>query len=257
MGVMKYLVASVLVVLGGCNGAKSEAKTAPASEAKTPAAAAAKVPAKALGDAEAKPLAKVQAEQAPEAKAAAPVEPAVAAKGPALELFEGEGGLSGYRTATGEVVIPATYSMANPFVDAVAAVLSDKGWVLIDRTGKVLATPFLFDNGPDEFVDGRARVVEGEKYGFLASTGELVVPPTWSFVQAFSGGYAAVCEGCKREDSGEHYFMTGGKWGYVDVAGTLVIPPRFDEAGPFTEGRAIVKEGGRERVIGPDGVEKK
>lgn len=256
---MKHLLVSVLVVLGGCNGSKPEAKTAPASEAKAGAAAEAKAPAKAPVDAEAKPSAKVQDEQAPEAKAVAavPAEPTVAAPMPALELFEGEGGLSGYRTAAGEVVIPAKYSMANPFVDAVAAVLSDKGWVFIDRTGKTLATAFLFDNGPDEFVEGRARVVEGEKYGFLASTGELVVPPTWSFAEAFSGGYAAVCEGCKREDSGEHFFMTGGKWGYVDVAGKLVIPPRFEAAGPFTDGRATVKEGGRELVIGPDGVEQK
>lgn len=253
---MKHLLVSVLVVLGGCNGSKPEAKTAPASEAKA-GAAEAKAPAKAPVEAEAKPSAKVQDEQAPAAKAAVPAEPAAAAQGPALELFEGEGGLSGYRTAAGEVVIPAKYSMASPFVDAVAAVLSDKGWVFIDAAGKVFATPFLFDNGPDEFVDGRARVVEGDEYGFLASTGELVVPPKWSFVTAFSGGYGAVCEGCKREDSGEHFVMSGGKWGYVDAAGKLVIPPRFDEAGPFVDGRATVKEGGRELVIGPDGVEQK
>lgn len=254
---MKHLLASVLVVLGGCNGSKPEAKTAPASEAKAGAAAEAKVPAKAPVDAEAKPSAKVQDEQAPAAKAAVPAEPAAAAQGPALELFEGEGGLSGYRTAAGEVVIPAKYSMASPFVDAVAAVLTDKGWVFIDRTGKTLATAFLFDNMADEFVEGRARIVDGDLYGFVASSGELVVPPKWSFVQPFSGGYAAVCEGCKREDSGEHFFMAGGKWGYVDAAGKLVIPPRFDEAGPFTDGRATVKEGGRELVIGPDGAEPK
>lgn len=249
----KRLLVSVLVVLGGCNGAKPEAKGAPASEAKVATEAKASAGTKQAGEAKA-----LEEKARPvEAKAAVVAGPAAAAPKPALELFEGEGGLSGYRTAAGEVVIPPTYSMANPFVDAVAAVLSDKGWVFIDAAGKVLATPFLFDNGPDEFVDGRARVVEGEKYGFLASTGELVVPPTWSFAQAFSGGYAAVCEGCKREDSGEHFVMTGGKWGYVDVAGKLVIPPRFDEAGPFTEARATVKEGGRELVIGPDGVEQK
>lgn len=254
---LKRLLVSVLVVLGGCNGAKPEAKGAPASEAKAPAETKAKPAAEAKTKAVGEAKALEEPAPAVEAKAAVVPGPAAAAPGPALELFEGEGGLSGYRTAAGEVVIPATYSMASPFVDAVAAVLSDKGWVFIDAAGKVLATPFLFDNGPDEFVDGRARVVEGEKYGFLASTGELVVPPTWSFAQAFSGGYAAVCEGCKREDSGEHFVMTGGKWGYVDVAGKLVIPPRFDEAGPFTEGRATVKEGGRELVIGPDGVEQK
>ena len=144
-----------------------------------------------------------------------------------------------------------------PFVDAVAAAVSDRGWVFIDRTGKPLATAFVFDNAADDFVEQRARIIEGDRYGFIASTGEIVVPATWSFVEPFSGGYAAVCEGCKREDLGEHFVMAGGKWGYVDAAGTLVIPPRFDAAAPFVDGRATVKEGGRERVIGPDGVEKK
>lgn len=255
---MTRLLVSVLVVLGGCNGARPEAKATSAGEAEARAAADAKALAQAQSDAEAKRSASMQ--QAREAKAAEeraqPEAPAAVAPA-ALEPFEGEDGRWGYRTAAGEVVIAAKYGVAMPFVDAVAGVAADEGWIFIDRTGKELARAFVFDNAADDFVEGRARIVDGEKHGFLASTGEVVVPPTWSFVEAFSGGYAAVCEGCKREQAGEHYMMTGGKWGYVDAAGKLVIPPRFDEAGPFVDGRATVKEGGRERVIGPDGVEPK
>lgn len=266
---MTRLLVSVLVVLGGCNGAKPEAKAASAGEAEARAAADAKALAQAQGDAEAKRSASMQ--QAREAKAAeeraraeapaavapAAVAPAVVAPAVALEPFEGKDGRWGYRTAAGEVVIAAELTMAMPFVDSVAAVVSDRGWVFIDRTGKPLATAFVFDNAADEFVEQRARIVDGDRYGFIASTGEIVVPPTWAFVEPFSGGYAAVCEGCKREELGEHFSMTGGKWGYVDAAGKLVIPPRFEAAAPFVDGRATVKEGGRERVIGPDGAEPK
>jgi hypothetical protein len=246
MSTMKRALFSILVVLGGCGGSTAEDK--PATKA------TAKPEVKAKAGAETKGVAEVEA--VPEAKAVVETKVAAgpAAAGPAPELFEGEDGLLGYRTAAGEVVIPAKHSLATPFVDQVAAV---DGSVFIDRTGKTLATAFMFDNAADEFVEGRARIVEGEKYGFIASSGEIVVPPTWSFVEPFSGGYAAVCEGCKREESGEHFFMTGGKWGYVDLTGKLVIPPRFSKAGPFVDGRASVTEEGRELVIGPDGVEKK
>ncbi len=252
MSTMMRALVSFLLVLGGCGGSAKEEKP-DASKA------AGKPEAKAGGEAKAAAATKAATETKVVADAKAVVDAKaaagpVAAAGPAPEPFEGEDGLSGYRTAAGEIVIPAKYAMAMPFVDQVAVV---DGSVFIDRTGKTLATAFMFDNAADEFVDGRARIVDGDKYGFLASTGEIVVPPTWSFVEPFSGGYAAVCEGCKREESGEHFFMTGGKWGYVDLTGKLVIPPRFETAGPFVDGRASVKESGRELVIGPDGVEKK
>ncbi len=175
--------------------------------------------------------------------------------GPPPTPFETDEGLSGYRDAEGEIVIPATYSIAMPFTGEVAAVAGEAGWVFIDRTGKLLAHAFVFDNGADEFVEDRARIVEAELYGFIASSGEIAVAPTWSFALPFSGGLAAVCTGCVREADGEHFTMTGGTWGYVDPAGVVVIPARFEQAGPFVDGRAAVREGGRTFEIGTDGAE--
>jgi hypothetical protein len=158
--------------------------------------------------------------------------------------------------AEGTVVIPATYSMAMPFVDQVAAVVSpEDGWIFIDCSGRKLAKAFVFDNAADDFFEDRARIVDGDRYGFIASTGAIVVAPTWSFVDRFSEGRAAVCEGCVREPIGEHFTMRGGKWGYVDLEGTVVIEPRFSRAEPFTDGRAQVHEGTRDFAIGPDGAE--
>lgn len=142
-----------------------------------------------------------------------------------LIAFASETGRYGYADASGTIVIPARYRMAYDFVEAVAPVLTDEGWWFIDRSGASLARPFLFDNGPDPFVEGRARIVEGDRYGFIASSGEILVAPTWSWVEPFSGDRAAVCRGCQRTSHGEHFTMGGGAWGQVDRAGAVVVAP--------------------------------
>jgi hypothetical protein len=178
---------------------------------------------------------------------------------PAPVRFETDAGDYGYRNAAGEVVIPAEYGLATEFTDEVAAVCGMDGCAFIDRTGKPLAQPFLYDNYPDEFVEGRARIIDGPiataTFGFIASSGEIVVAPTWSFVGRFSGGYAAVCAGCVRETLDELHRYVGGKWGYIDRAGEIVIAPKYDEAEPFVEGRASVVLGGQTLQIDPQGQE--
>ena len=197
---------------------------------------------------------------APE-KAEAPPEAATPEGSSAPVLFEDERGSFGYRDPAGEVLIPPTFAMASPFVDDVAAVVADDRWVFIDRGGKILANAFVFDNGADEFVEGRARITEekvkGEpkSYGFIATSGEIVVAPTWSWVLPYSDGRAAVCRGCTREQVGEHFTMVDGVWGYVDHEGKVVVEPSFEEAAPFASGRANVKRGGKSFEIGLDGEE--
>jgi hypothetical protein len=170
--------------------------------------------------------------------------------------FEDAEGRWGYRAADNSVVIAPRYAMATEFVDQVAGVVDEDGWVFIDRSGKLLARAFVFDNFADAFVEGRARIVEDDRHGFIASSGEIVLAPTYAFVEAFSEGRAAVCEGCTRETMGEVYRMVGGKWGYVDLQGKLVIPARYDEAGAFEGGVALVREGKRSLEIGPEGAER-
>lgn len=179
----------------------------------------------------------------------------------AATLFEDEQGNYGYRGESGEIVIPAQYPIASEFAGEVASVAGEQGWVFIDRRGKTLARAFVFDNGADEFVEDRARIVEGEgdaaRYGFLARSGAIAVAPTWAWVLPYAEGLAPVCQGCVREQIGEHFTMTGGQWGYIDLDGKLVIEPRFTAAWPFAEGRARVQAEGREFEIGPDGAEVK
>jgi hypothetical protein len=108
----------------------------------------------------------------------------------------------------------------------------DDSWLLIDRSGRVLASDFEF---ADSVSDGRVPVTKGDKSGYLDLRGQVVIPLVYDSVRSFSGGLAAV--------------KKSGKWGYIDPEGRMVIPFRFDEAGPFGSGLAPVRIGDRTAFI--------
>jgi hypothetical protein len=174
-------------------------------------------------------------------------------------LFSTDAGMYGFCMEDGEIVIAAKYTKASSFVDQVAWVRDDEGFEFINWEGERIATPFIFDRYPDRFVEGRARIVEGEdpdaRLGFLSSNGDIVVPATWSFVLPFSDGLAAVCDGCVREAVDEDLTITGGVWGFVGFEGDVVIAPQFSAASPFVDGRAAVQQDGRSFSINRNGDE--
>lgn len=153
----------------------------------------------------------------------------------------------GYRDRHGVIVIPMQYSLAEEFSkEGIAAVLDKQGWAYIDRTGKVLVRPFIFDNGPDEFRGGRARMVERGKVGFFDKFGRVVIKPRFDFAGYFADGLAAVCTGCRSEKAdAEHSITVGGRWGYIDRTGRLVIPLNYESGGDFARGKADVKMNGK------------
>lgn len=68
-------------------------------------------------------------------------------------------------------------------------------------------------------------VVQG-RWGFIDSTGAVVIAPRFDQVQPFSEGLAAVRE--------------AGYYGYLNSAGHLVMPPAYAYAAPFRQGYATV-----------------
>lgn len=78
-----------------------------------------------------------------------------------------------------------------------------------------------------ELVNGLARVLVGEKIGFVNRHGELINEPIFDAADGFSEGLAAVC--------------IGSDWGYIDTAGAFVIEPQFWQAGKFRGGKAHVE----------------
>ncbi|KUG29397.1 hypothetical protein ASZ90_000709 [hydrocarbon metagenome] len=160
--------------------------------------------------------------------------PAAAGAGGGLPVpFEDAAtGLWGYRDrATKKTVIPPRFSYALDFhARGTAFAVSEEGWVCIDRQGRTLLKPFLFDNSPDEFQGGLARFVEEGRIGYFDRAGRVVIPADYDFGLPFEKGLAAVCRECIREYHGEHYTVVDGTWGCVDKRGRLVRP--LAEAGP-------------------------
>lgn len=69
-------------------------------------------------------------------------------------------------------------------------------------------------------------VAHENKWGFIDTSGKVVIPMTYTFASEFNDGYAAV--------------QVGDKWGYINEDGKMVIPPQFEEADRFVDGLARV-----------------
>ncbi|MCC8113920.1 MAG: WG repeat-containing protein [Bacteroidales bacterium] len=72
-----------------------------------------------------------------------------------------------------------------------------------------------------------ATTLDGERWGFIDSTGQFAIPPIFDWAFSFSCGLAAV--------------ELDGKWGYITPHGVFVLPPIYDHAAYFNYGLAPVR----------------
>ena len=77
--------------------------------------------------------------------------------------------------------------------------------------------------------EGSYCIFDGEKYGYIAESGEEITPCIYDIAYPFSEGLACVCQ--------------DGKYGYIDLQGETAIPFDFDRATPFMEGLAYFSIG--------------
>jgi len=168
--------------------------------------------------------------------------------------FEAADGRHGFRDKSGKVVIPPRFRFAYEFSpEGVAPVVEDKRFAFIDTKGHVIAEAYGYDNGPDYFVEGRARIVRGGKVGYIDRAGKIAIEPRWEYAAPFCEGRAAVCQGCRPRIRNGFKELGGGKWGYIDHDGNVVVPPELDFAESFHGGEAIVERGKRRERIDRSG----
>jgi hypothetical protein len=131
--------------------------------------------------------------------------------------------LTGFKTKGGKIRIKAKYS--HSYTDTfytLAIVLKDGEWIGIDRNGKILLKPFIYDNGPDYVVEGLFRFVEKNKMGFADPAGRKVIPAKFDMVTPFADGIAEYTLGGHKEmeKGGEHWTWTGGtEKGFINRSG--------------------------------------
>ena len=135
----------------------------------------------------------------------------------------------GYRDGAGKVVVPPRFFFAYEFSpEGIAAAIGEAGPQYIKPDGQIVAQAFVSDNGPDYFTEGRARVVEAGKVGFIDQEGQVVVEPRFDHATAFCHARSVVCSGCSEQAEGEHRRFVGGHWGLIDRSGREVVPLRYD-----------------------------
>lgn len=113
--------------------------------------------------------------------------------------FEAADGRYGYKDSKGNVVITPTLRFGYEFKPTgIAAVVDGNAqFAFIDASGKQIARAFAYDNGPDYFQEGFARIVDDKKLiGFMSDRG--VTParlaPRFDKADSFCGGKAKVME---------------------------------------------------------------
>lgn len=109
----------------------------------------------------------------------------------------------------------------------------------MDSTG-LLMIPCRYD-WVDAFSEGLAAAGKGDKAGYISKSGKLVVPFEYDEAGAFRKGFAMV-------KKGDYY-------GLIDKTGTLVLPVKYDEIYDFYESRAVIVRNGKYGYADRSGTE--
>lgn len=152
------------------------------------------------------------------------------------------------------------YQAVSAIGNGVAAVKKDGKWSLVNREGKDLTGQtyhdvvmdeklvvfrndrlFVSDGSGYQMIDSTGKVIGDTKYqavhifndttyaavmlngkwGFIDSSGKMVIDPQYEDARSFANGYAAV-----RKD---------GKWGFINTEGKMIIEPQFENAKDFND----------------------
>ncbi|HIZ86648.1 MAG TPA: WG repeat-containing protein [Candidatus Coprenecus pullistercoris] len=151
-------------------------------------------------------------------------------------------GSYGFTDSAGNIVIDCRFDDVKGFSEGYAPVLSRSGnvlgdggvfgtlsptlkWGFIDTTGMIVI-PCQFDLA-NQFSEGFAAVMSGNRWGFIDGYGDTLVTYKYDEVKDFVNGYAAV--------------RRGQFWGYIDTDGQEFVPCMYNAAGSFaSDGFAAV-----------------
>ena len=90
------------------------------------------------------------------------------------------------------------------------------------------------------YCNGLARVRQNHKWGFIDTTGSVIIPLKYNEVTNFMDGFARV--------------RLGEKWGLMNTSGAEIIKPTFDWIYDFIDGVAKVKLNGEEYYMNTSGI---
>lgn len=115
----------------------------------------------------------------------------------------------------------------NMFVDDVLLANTNGRWCLINKHGEELANYRYID---PNYSEGLLMVEEDDKYGYIDSTGKVVISLQYDNAGIFTEGLGAV--------------YVNGHWGFIDKANKMVIMPVYDRVDSFLNGLCAVSKDG-------------
>lgn len=137
--------------------------------------------------------------------------------------FEAGDGRWGFRNQRGDEVIAPRFGFVYEFnAYGLAAGVEPAGgpdgrarFVFIDPSGAVLAEAYAYDNGPDYFQEGLARIVVDGKVGFIDRGGAIAIPARFAGASAFCHDRATVHDGVSTWEIDRHGQEVGPKAPYA------------------------------------------
>lgn len=137
---------------------------------------------------------------------------------------------AGFLNSKGDTVIPFgkyDFSWTMEFVTyAFVSIITDSSAlgtpIAINRKGERIFDMYVFDNGPDDLVEGLMRIKQNGKIGFADSTGRIVIRPKYQCAYPFENGQAQVTKHCSLIPNGEYHSMSSSSWFYIDKKGRKV-----------------------------------
>jgi hypothetical protein len=155
-----------------------------------------------------------------------------------------QGSKWGALNTEGKITVPAKYDNLATFSGGYSiANIGDK-YMVVDKEGNEFPIDEPGIKGVKHFSEGLAPVKgKDSNWGFVDTSGELVISPKYSTAGYFSGGLAWVRD-------------QNGKLGYIDNEGNWVIDPRFSAAKNFdpVSGMALVTLNDQLHYISKDGT---
>ena len=192
-----------------------------------------------------------------------------------------EEGKWGVINGKGDVVVIPKYENVTDFNEGIAWAQKEGTWWLINDKGQEIFSPKFEINYwfLPVFKEGRARIRENDKYGFvdkykyefvdkykygfIDKSGDYIIDPQFGSASDFQKGMAWVqlndkCglidyDGntildCQYDQYANFYegfawVKKDGKWGFINETGKEVLSPSYEDCYAFKEGLASVKKG--------------
>lgn len=147
---------------------------------------------------------------------------------------------TGYLDNTGTEIIPTKNDYNGTFFEGHALVMVKDKFGYVDTAGNYLVPAEFDDISAFSFYDPDIVVVEkDDDYGFY-DTKKGLFTSGYTAASNFVNGLAPIA-------------ITENKWGYIDRLGNKVIRPKFDMVTPFFDENAMTKINGYYRIINKNG----